>query len=262
MPKHSSISSDFISLPEIMVAPNGARLTTNDHSALPVTIPQIIETAIECNRSGADGIHAHVRDENQKHILDAGLYKELLEEFKLLIPDFYVQITTEAVGQYSPREQRQLIYDVVPKAVSISITEMMADDNQAAARDLYHWANEAGIQIQHILYSTKDVARFIELTNTNIIPEQTHLLLFVLGRYSENKQSLPKDLDPFLAAIKPIKIKIDWAVCAFGRRETDCLNYARKRDGKVRIGFENNFQNKDGTIATNNADRIFELLNA
>lgn len=262
MPKQNKDTpSALIKLPELMVAPNGARLTTNDHSALPVTIPQIIETTIECKRNGADGLHAHVRDKNQKHILDAGLYKELLAEFELKLPDFYVQITTEAVGLYSPQEQRQLIRDVVPKAVSISITEMMADDNETAARNLYYWANDASIQIQHILYSTKDVARFIALTHKKIIPEQTHHLLFVLGRYSTNKQSLPTDLDPFLAATKPVEQKIDWAVCAFGNRETDCLKYVREKGGKVRIGFENNLHNSDGSIAANNAARITDLLN-
>lgn len=245
-----------------MVAPNGARLTTKDHPSLPVTIAQTVETAIACHANGADGIHAHIRDEDQKHILDAGLYKELLSELYLQVPQLYAQITTEAVGQYTAHEQRQLVRDVMPKAVSISIAEMMSDDDEAAARDIYHWAMEADIHIQHILYSTKDVAKFFRLTQSGIIPEQRHALLFVLGRYTKNKQSLPKDLDPFLTAIKLIEPAIDWAICAFGGRETDCLQFAREKGGKVRIGFENNFLNKDKSIASNNAERVADFLNS
>lgn len=245
-----------------MVAPNGARLTTNDHPHIPVTIEQIVNTAIECKANGADGIHAHVRDNDQKHILDAGLYKELLTELERKIPNFYVQITTEAVGQYTSQEQRQLVRDVMPKAVSFSVAEMMEDTNDFVAKEFYHWAYEADIKIQHIFYSTKDVARFFNLTKAGVIPKQTHQLLFVLGKYTENKQSLPKDLDPYLTAIKLIEPSVDWAICAFGVRETDCLQYATQRGGKVRIGFENNVLNRDKSVAKNNAERVTDFLNA
>ena len=35
----------MIPLPRIMVAPNGARLTKDEHPALPVTIAESVETA-------------------------------------------------------------------------------------------------------------------------------------------------------------------------------------------------------------------------
>ena len=61
-------------LPALMVAPNGATKTKADHPALPVTIPEIVACAEACARAGADGIHAHVRDAEGRHVLDAGLY--------------------------------------------------------------------------------------------------------------------------------------------------------------------------------------------
>ena len=35
-------------LPKLMVAPNGARRTKQDHPAIPVTLEQTIETAKKC----------------------------------------------------------------------------------------------------------------------------------------------------------------------------------------------------------------------
>ena len=58
-------------LPSIMVAPNGARKTTSDHPAIPVTIEQTAMTAKACFDAGAGAIHFHVRDTDQKHVLDA-----------------------------------------------------------------------------------------------------------------------------------------------------------------------------------------------
>ena len=68
------------SLPPLMVAPNGARLTDDDHPAVPVTIPQIVETARRCAAAGAGAMHFHVRDEAKAHILDTGLNREALAE--------------------------------------------------------------------------------------------------------------------------------------------------------------------------------------
>ena len=60
----------------IIVAPNGARRTRDDHPALPVTIEQTVETAVACRQAGAGAIHLHVRDEKGRHSLDPGLYTE------------------------------------------------------------------------------------------------------------------------------------------------------------------------------------------
>lgn len=85
-----------------MAALNRARLTNKVHPGLPVTIPEIVADVEVCAATGADGAYVHVRDGNEAHVLSAGLYRELLEEFAGKMPNFYVEITTEAMGIYSP----------------------------------------------------------------------------------------------------------------------------------------------------------------
>jgi 3-keto-5-aminohexanoate cleavage enzyme len=77
-----------------MVAPNGARKMRADHPALPLSLPELVTTAVACHKAGAGGIHAHVRDAEGRHVLDAGLYAELLAELAQVTPDLMVQITT------------------------------------------------------------------------------------------------------------------------------------------------------------------------
>lgn len=251
-------------LPQIMVAPNGARRTKADHAALPLTIAETVTAAIACQDAGADGLHAHVRDENGAHVLDAGLYRELLSEMRDKAPEMAVQITTEAVGKYSPSEQRKLVRDVMPEAVSIAVREMVPDGETEEASRFYGWAREAGIAIQHILYSPEDLARFRQLIEREVVPGSDHQVLFVLGRYAENQESVPNDLDGFLAEYRksPEGPRLDWGVCAFGHRETDCLSYAVSQGGKARIGFENGLWNRDGSLAADNADRVRDLMSA
>ena len=85
-----------------MVAPNGARKTKEDHPNLPITISEIVREAVNCFNKGANAIHAHVRDKKGDHCLDVGLYRELLSELDMKVPELPVQITTEAVGKFSP----------------------------------------------------------------------------------------------------------------------------------------------------------------
>ena len=83
--------------------------------------------------------------------------------------------------------------------------------------------------------------------------------IFVLGRYSDGQESVPADLDPFLAWQAALDRPLDWAVCAFGRQETACLAAAAGAGGKLRIGFENSLWNADGALAADNAERVAEI---
>ncbi len=250
------------SLPRIMVAPNGARLGKHDHAALPVTINEISSCARDCHVAGAGAIHAHVRDEEQNHVLDSGLYRELIAEVAHQAPGMDVQITTEAAGKYSPEQQRKLVREVRPAAVSVSLAEMFSDHDNTAAIGFYQWASAAGIAVQHILYDTDEFSHFIKLAKLSEIPSRSHQILFVLGRYSKTGDSRPDELEPFLQTMnaEASALDLDWAVCAFGQHQLQCLIEAMKRGGKARVGFENGLWLGNGYVARDNADLVDDLV--
>lgn len=253
-------------LPLIMVAPNGARRTTDDHPALPVTVDQIARTAAECCEAGAGAIHVHVRDNARQHVLDAQLYRRVTEAIDLATSGkMLVQITTEAVGRYSPQQQRQLVRDVRPRAVSIAVSEMVpnAGEEQASA-ELYRFALDAEIAVQHIIYDLAGIEHFADLVGRGIIQGERHALLFPLGRYAAGQQSDPASLVPLISKLETTGLlkSCDWSVCAFGTGETRSLAAALALGGNVRVGFENSLWHADGSLAENNAERvavIFEL---
>jgi len=247
-------------LASIMVAPNGARLKKTDHPALPETIAETVATAVACARAGADGIHAHVRDTDGNHTLDAGLYRELLAELARVVPEMQHQITTEAVGRYTPDEQMRLVRTVQPASVSVSLAELTADGWNRQVQDFYRWCDDSGIAVQHILYSTDDLHHLVRLCTDGHIPATRLQMLYVLGRYGQGVPSTPEAIAGFVDLLPQLAVKPDWAVCAFGRSETACLRAAQKLGGKVRIGFENNTVNEDGTIARDNAERISQFI--
>lgn len=236
----------------IMVAPNGARRTRADHPALPVTIAETARVAAQCREAGADAIHAHLRDREGRHSLDADGYLDLIKTIRREAgEEMVIQVTTEAVGRYSPAEQRAIIDAVGPDAASVSLVEMIPDQaHEAEAAAFYARCASRNIAIQHILYSPAELDRLSDLVRRGIIVDNGLSVLFVLGRYTLGQQSDPLDLMPFLAAAKILKPTI--MVCAFGRGEIPALACTLGLGGHARVGFENSLTGPDGILWSDN----------
>lgn len=242
----------------IMAAPNGARKTHKDHPALPISIQETVEEAVACYAAGACALHAHVRGDAEEHVIDAGRYRELLGELNRQVPDMLIQITTEAVGIYTPEQQVECAKSVMPEMASVALREMTDNfQHTEYARDFYHWCADANIHIQHVLYSVDDLRYFHQYKSEGIIPDSHNCVLFVLGRYAVDFQSSPDDLAPFLK--EDIKDH-NWFTCAFGLQEQDCVLTGIERGGHARIGFENNLHGTDGELASSTASQIESLV--
>jgi 3-keto-5-aminohexanoate cleavage enzyme len=245
----------------LTVAPNGARRVKSDHPAIPLTIAEIGREAARCAGAGAAMIHVHVRAPDGSHVLDAEAYRLAIAEIRAQAgQELIVQITTEAVGRYSPAEQMAVVDSVRPEACSIAVRELIPDPaaEPAAEAFLRRRAGEHCL-MQHILYDAADVQRFEALVARGVIPADDASVLFVLGRYSAGQQSDPSDLLPFLAAWS---LSLPWAVCAFGRREAACVVTAAALGGHVRVGFENNLHLPDGSLAADNAGLVQSVVTA
>ena len=251
------------SLPQIMVAPNGARRNKSHHEAIPISHIELVETAIACQKAGADGIHLHIRDKNAEHLLDAEAYSELLELVSTAVPEMYLQVTSEAAGKYGPVEQIEMMQTLQPANVSVALRELVPNnDSWETAGEFYQWAVRSNVSVQHIIYSQVELDLFIRALGAGHIPGQNHLLQFVLGDYQGTQLSRPKDIQPLLELLSTAGSghQFDWMLCAFGKEETECLVEAIRLGGKARVGFENSLWNANGTLARNNAERVAEVV--
>ena len=250
----------------IMVAPNGARLKYDEHIALPLKLEEIVNTADECEKAGANAIHLHIRDNNLNHILDANIYKQTIEAIrKKCSKEFLIQTTTEAVGMYEAKDIISLVKTLKPQCTSIALKEIIPkiDDLKLLkeAKKFYDFAKNENIGIQHILYSKQDLLNFQTLLEKEIITTQKHSILFVLGRYSKDLNCDTKDIIPFLSTLKEINLedKVHWMVCAFGQNETLSLVNSAILGGHCRVGFENSRLKANGETALNNESQVKNL---
>ena len=240
----------------IAVAPNGGRRTKADHPAIPLTPEELALTARDCLDAGAAMIHVHVRKEDGSHLLDADAYRAAIAAIRAAVGDrMVIQITSEALGIYSPAEQIAVVKAVRPEAVSLALRELVPDEtHEAAFADLLSWAAREKVSPQIILYDPKEAVRLDGMRRRGLLSRDDIPVLYVLGRYTPGQRSLPGDLLPFLARGMPAYSH--WSVCAFGRHEAACVTAAALLGGHVRVGFENNLWLPEGTAAGSNADLV------
>jgi 3-keto-5-aminohexanoate cleavage enzyme len=246
----------------IAVAPNGGRRTKADHPALPVTPAELAATAAVCLEAGASMIHAHVRDRDGGHLLDADAYRAAIAAIRAAVGDgMVIQITSEALGIYSPAEQMEVVRQVRPEAVSLALRELLPDEShEPGFTEFLGWLRLGKIVPQIILYTPEEAVKLAGLKARGLIPFDDVPVLYVLGRYSAGQKSSPGDLLPFLAPGMPRFGH--WSVCAFGARETACVTAGALLGGHVRVGLENNLFLPDGSQAQDNADLVSASANA
>lgn len=244
----------------IIVAPNGARKTKQDHAQLPMTIEEMVAEAKACQTAGATMIHLHARDTQGRHSLEVDDNLEIYHAVKAAVGDsMIVQLTTEAVGMYSPQQQMALIKAVKPEAASFALRELIPDEqSEEQGFAFFDWVAAQGILSQIILYDQADIERYFSFRERGVLPKHNQHALVVLGRYHEAQQSSPWDLRA-LHLERFIEENVRCAVCAFGAREQDCLTHAMLLGLDVRVGFENNHLSADGQPANCNAEQVQRL---
>ncbi|MDU8929596.1 3-keto-5-aminohexanoate cleavage protein [Alisedimentitalea sp. MJ-SS2] len=242
---------------DLMVAPNGARLSRADHPAVPITIDETAKTALACEAAGANAVHAHVRDRTGSHSLDPENYRALANKIGVR-SSMRVQFSTEAVDKFAVAAQRNCLEAAPTGDASVALREIARESHGLSAT--YHRAAAKGVDVQHIVYSPDDLTALLGHFDRREIPEQSRRVLFVLGRHSADQTSLPHDLDPFLDAMP--KSDLNWMACAFGRNEQACLLAALDAGGNVRIGFENNRLAPNGIPFPDNATSVASLVEA
>ncbi|TIR32992.1 MAG: 3-keto-5-aminohexanoate cleavage protein [Mesorhizobium sp.] len=237
----------------IAVAPNGGRRGKQDHPALPIGPQELARTAAACLEAGAAMIHAHVRDRDGGHLLDAHAYRETTKAIRDAVGErLIIQITSEAVGRYQPAEQMAVVRATRPEAVSLALRELVPNTaHETAFAQFLSWFKSERIAPQIILYAPEEASALAAMQQRGLVPFDDIPVLYVLGRYTPGQVSRPADLLPFLAHDRPRFAH--WMVCAFGREETACVTAGALLGGHARVGFENNLTLADGTTAQDNA---------
>ena len=245
----------------IASAPNGARKTKADHPAIPIASDELAREAAKCAGAGASLLHLHVRDAKGGHSLDADAYRSATAAVRRTVGQkLIIQITTEAVGIFTPAQQMACVRAVKPEAASIAVREMIPDAaHEADAAAFLAWTAAQRIMVQYICHEPKDLVRLHDLRKRGVVPGERVSVLYVLGRYTDRAGGTPEALLPYLA-VEGARDDLIWSMCAFGPREAACALACAALGGHARVGFENNIALADGSTAADNAALVAQTV--
>jgi len=240
----------------ILCAPNGARRSKADHPALPITPDELACCADSVLKAGASILHLHVRNSAGGHTLDVNAYERAISAIRERVgDDLIIQITTESVGLYSPDQQMAIVRALKPEAVSVALREILPDPaSDQAVKEFFHWMRHEAVFPQVILYDDRDLMRFEQALDSGLFGDAAPFVLFVAGKYGATP-SPHKDIFAYFAD-KVDGLKAIWAVCSFGLDEYGAVSLATRKNGHIRVGFENNLWRPDGQLAGDNTELV------
>ena len=100
----------------LAIAPNGAYKTKQDHPKLPVLDDELISLSLNAQKLGANMLHLHIRDEQDRHSIDATHYLHLLDQINRALPrPMVLQVTSEAANIFDVETQISMIQVVSPE---------------------------------------------------------------------------------------------------------------------------------------------------
>ena len=241
----------------IAIAPNGARKTRQDHANIPLTAEELGETAKACMEAGAGMIHLHVRDEQQGHSLSVARYKQAMQQVASTTQgDLFVQLTSEAVGIYSPQEQFAMIHALKPEGVSIGLREIWSLDDDEIKQH-FEVMKRNSVRPQLILYNAHDVGVYVDWLERGVLPGKAYPVLLVVGKPQKEGMFEKEGIQKEWLETLPVT---SWMVCAFGQQEFSVGCLAAKEGGHVRLGFENNDCLENGERAEDNAALVTQMV--
>lgn len=241
----------------ISVAITGSVPRKKDNPAVPISVPEQIESTHEAYEAGATLVHLHVRDEEERSSSDRNRFAVLQEGIRKHCPDIVVQFSTGGRGRSF--EQRGAMLDLRPDMASLAtgsvnfptiVYENPPDFVRSLAQTMLDLDVKPEIEIFDLamLYST------VDLVQQGLLKEPVHVQ-FVLGV----KNALParrEILEFEVAQLNKLLPTATWTAAGIGRHQLEVNRWTLEMGGHCRTGLEDNVRWDKDTLAKSNAQLV------
>ena len=222
----------------ITVAPTGAESTKADRPTLPVTLDELVTTAVACEQAGAALIHVHVRDEQAAPTLDPVLLRETvaaLREQTTLV----VQLSTGG-SVHDPLKDRLAVLEAEPDSCSLTCGTVNFGDDVFMNPwpfmvELYRASQAAEVVPEFELFDLGHATAMRRLLDTYGPPYggavHCDLVMGVPG-------GMPGTAAALVAAVAALPEACSWSATGIGRAHLPVALAALAAGGHLRVGME------------------------
>jgi uncharacterized protein (DUF849 family) len=241
----------------ISVAITGSVLRKKDNPAVPISIPEQVESTQESYEAGATLVHVHVRDEQENSSSDPDRFARLQEGIREHCPDIIIQFSTGGRGR--ALEQRGSMLNLKPDMASlatgsVNFPTIVYENPPDFVRSLAKTMLDQGIKPEIEVFDLAMLYNTAELVKEGLIAPPPHVQ-FVFGV----KHALPADrevLEFEVAQLNKVLPGATWTAAGIGRHQFEVNHWALELGGHCRTGLEDNVRWDRNTLATSNAQLV------
>ncbi len=238
----------------ICVAITGSLPKKADNPAVPITIPEQIESTHAAFEAGATIAHCHVRNDDETPTSDPAKFGLLLEGLRKHCPGMIVQLSTG--GRSGAGQARGGMLPLRPDMASLSV-----GSNNFPTRvyenppDLVDWlASEMkahNVKPEIEAFDLSHIHKAAEMNRDGRIEGKLYVQ-FVMGV----KNAMPADRDTFdyyIRTVERLAPGAEWCAAGIGRHQAELNEWCISSGGHTRTGLEDNIRLDRDTLAPSNA---------
>lgn len=240
----------------ITLAPTGAESAKADVPALPVTLDELVQTAVAAEAVGAAVIHVHIRDDEARPTLDLGRLKDTvgaLREATSLI----VQLSTGGAVT-DPEADRLRVLDAAPDAASCTMGTVNFGEDVFLNRwefivALHQKMQDVGVVPEYEIFDLGQLATLRRLLDKYGLPHGGHvhcdLVMGVPG-------GMPGTAATLVAATRELPDGATFAATGVGRTTLPVMLASLSAGGHLRVGLEDTLTYAKGEPVRDNTQLV------
>lgn len=255
----------------VTCAITGAGDTVGRHPAIPVTPPQIADSAIEAAKAGASVVHCHVRDpKTGKGTRDVKLYREVVERIRASDVDAVINLTCGMGGDLTVDDADPMrpgpgtdlvdamtrlehVEELRPEICTLDCGTMNFGDGNTVViqtpnmlRAMAKRVRELGVKPELEVFDTGQLWFGKQMYQEGLLDDPP-LFQLCLGI----PWGAPADSQTMAHMVQQLPSSAVWAGFGISRAQMPMVAQAALLGGNVRVGLEDNLYLEKGVFATN-----------
>ena len=241
----------------ITVAITGSVPTKKDSPAVPITVPEQIESTHAAYEAGAALVHVHVRNDDGSTTSDPEKFGRFLAGIRRHCPDMIVQFSTG--GRSGMGKERGGMLHLKPEMASlttgsVNFATMIYENHPTLIHDLATSMLANDIKPEVEIFDLAMLYNAAKLVAEGLLKPPVHVQ-FVLGIPG----ALPADREVLqfeLAQLERMLPGATWTAAGIGRHQLVVNEWSLELGGHCRTGLEDNVRFDKQRLASSNAELV------
>ena len=241
----------------ITVAITGSVPTKKDSPAVPITVPEQIESTHAAFEAGASLVHVHVRNDDGTTTSDPERFGRFLSGIRKHCPDMIVQFSTG--GRSGTGKERGGMLHLRPEMASlttgsVNFAKIIYENHPTLINDLAASMLAHDVKPEIEIFDLAMLYNAAKLVSEGLLKAPVHVQ-FVLGIPG----ALPADrevLEFELAQLERMLPGATWTAAGIGRHQLTVNEWTLELGGHCRTGLEDNVRFDKGRLAASNAELV------